>query len=226
MGMRLNSVDIGWGNAWGWNVLKLALKTCNGVKWIESCHKDGYWMGMGWSRIQWSAFMLREIDFWVPFWQKFGNIYWEGENEVSGRKTCPGITMSTTNCTCTGMGLNLGLEVDRPETRHGYTVNTIHYIGFVTCNLQHVPMLHALCNSSTLRCSSYRHTCLKWNNDDPMRSCKADFTVQVTLISQIHPDNPAAVRESTMNQWFPNKLQNFLGISSVCWRPVCCLTRS
>jgi hypothetical protein len=63
MGMGLNSVDIGRGNAWGWNMLKLALKTCNGVKWIESCHEDGYWMEMSWSRIQWSAIMLMKIDF-------------------------------------------------------------------------------------------------------------------------------------------------------------------
>lgn len=35
-----------------------------------------------------------------------------GENEVLGQKTCPNMTMSTTNCTRIGMGLNLRLNVD------------------------------------------------------------------------------------------------------------------
>jgi len=45
-----------------------------------------------------------------------------GENRRAWRQTCPSATISTTNPTWTGLGLNLSLCSDTPETTYGVIV--------------------------------------------------------------------------------------------------------
>jgi hypothetical protein len=48
--------------------------------------------------------------------ESHGGMIFTGENQTTGRKACPGATLSSTNLTWTDLVENPGLRSDRPAT--------------------------------------------------------------------------------------------------------------
>jgi hypothetical protein len=70
-------------------------------------------------------------DRWWWLWRNWWNEDWQGKPKYS-EKTCPNVTLSTTNPTCLDPGLNPGRRGGKPATNHLNYGAAVTYLAYLT----------------------------------------------------------------------------------------------